>query len=823
MSTMIKTILFLEMIILISSNSINKTENCYSNFENFKNFEQNNIEKNLNGDIILDAAELLKKDFIKLAFSLFEGNLDDELYDIIENLDQDCWDFILKFFFNEKDFMNDISKKLIHDGGLIQYSMSAEEDCIDEDSVYLLFTGIYNRNDLKEGKTYRDKEALFREANIARQEVCIFKECKNTYKRLFQYLTWEKFDIIKGLFRLDNVILYDIDYKNITDEEQVPYFDTELETMNKKMKYYEIITYIIFGSVTLLIILSIISCIVKQRETKKTEIDIQKTNTVNEMQLNNYKKLKEEEEIKSNKVTDSKVFKIISSFEIIKNLSILNQIQEPLSNQNKLTALGSLKLIVLFYIMLGENTFIIFKYTENEMPFWTFLKKKFFFLIKLGMNSYESYKVLCGAAFGYKFISFYYKHEKDTKCKITALFLSKIIPYIIIFYIIHFFLNYPIFIYSYKLFYTVRNAYMIEIMEKCPCQNEGPLQIFNISSIMGNYNSTEFNIGQYNGCYRPILFTYSEISAFFMVLFFALLNILFKKYSKSNLIFSIFFFLNFVYLGFTFFITREVKDLIGEYTISRLFGLSGEIAMPYMFFPLYYIGFNIGIIYYYRKNIQKNIKNKKVNIFDEENFLINDEDNEILTVKNIVLENIPFKYCDWIANNFISKFSEIVKYIFMFIFLGLIIVLSLSFTFLINSIKEDEVLFTFEEKKIAKYIFVYEGILHGIFFSFFLLLYLCLDDDSFIKSFLSSEFFTFVNKISFVLFISFISVLNFFHSIGMMEIYLFPFSLYVNTLILFMISCILAIIISCMFLFPIKWIYLYVSEGFHTKKLKQKL
>ena len=113
MSTMIKTILFLVMIILISSNSINKTENCYSNFENFKNFEQNNIEKNSSGDIILDAAELLKKDFIKLAFSLFEGNLDDELYDIIENLDQDCWDFILKFFFNEKDFMNDISKKLI--------------------------------------------------------------------------------------------------------------------------------------------------------------------------------------------------------------------------------------------------------------------------------------------------------------------------------------------------------------------------------------------------------------------------------------------------------------------------------------------------------------------------------------------------------------------------------------------------------------------------------------------------------------------------------------------------------------------------------------
>ena len=164
---------------------------------------------------------------------------------------------------------------------------------------------------------------------------------------------------------------------------------------------------------------------------------------LNEIPLNNYKKLDEEkeEEIKINKVTDSKVFKIISSFEIIKNLSILNQKEEPLSNQNKLKAFGSLKLIVLFYIMLGENTFIILKYTENKMPFSRFLKKKFFFLIKLGMNSYESYKVLCGAVFGFKFISFYYKHEKDTKCKKTALFLTKIIPYIIIFCIVHFFLN----------------------------------------------------------------------------------------------------------------------------------------------------------------------------------------------------------------------------------------------------------------------------------------------------------------------------------------------------------------------------------------------
>ena len=70
----------------------------------------------------------------------------------------------------------------------------------------------------------------------------------------------------------------------------------------------------------------------------------------------------------------------------------------------------------------------------------------------------------------------------------------------------------------------------------------------------------------------------------------------------------------------------KTKDIFGEYdefTISRLFGLSGAIAMPHLFLPLYYIGFNIGIIYYYHLN---EISNK----------LIADNETE---------KYFPFKYC----------------------------------------------------------------------------------------------------------------------------------------------------------------------------------
>ena len=137
-----------------------------------------------------------------------------------------------------------------------------------------------------------------------------------------------------------------------------------------------------------------------------------------------------------------------------------------------------------------------------------------------------------------------------------------------------------------------------------------------------------------------------------------------------------------------------------------------------------------------------------------------------------------------------------------------------------HSLEEDEYLFTFEEIPISKGIFVYKGILQGVFFSIFILFYLC-SDDLFIKKVLSSEFFNFVNKISFTLFISFISILYFFHSIGIMEIYLLHFSLFSNTVILFIISCLFSNFITCIIFFPIKKIYLYITKGIDKLNSKE--
>ena len=56
-----------------------------------------------------------------------------------------------------------------------------------------------------------------------------------------------------------------------------------------------------------------------------------------------------------------------------------------------------------------------------------------------------------------------------------------------------------------------------------------------------------------------------------------------------------------IILLLSYILTSEGNEL-ENFTISRFFGSSASIAIPYLFFPLYYIGFNIGIIYYYNKH-----------------------------------------------------------------------------------------------------------------------------------------------------------------------------------------------------------------------------
>ena len=815
MSLIIKLILAINFFILVcANNQSNETLNCYYN-----SLLSNNLEKNYKLNEIIDdgplkrAAGELKEEFIKFIGSMYdyETDVDDYLYDLIEFIDQECFDFLLKLFFNETDFMTDISKRLLGSGGLIQNSIGTEEDCLDDDGVYILFTGENNRSELRKEKTYKSKELLFRESNYVRQEICIFKECRHFYKPFIEYLVNYQLETIKKVFHWNNFKITGINYNDINDDETIQKTKEQQERELTEKNYFYIILIILAIFIIILFIFSIISWIIEASPENSQQSDNKSTAPKSKSIRNDSDEkhsnliINEEEEgsvggrsnstistIKTKKNTDLELYKVISSFDFIKNFSYLNEDKESLFDQKNIIELSTIKLFTLFFIMLGENSYIILKYVENKMSILSFCKNFFFFFIKLGTNSYESYKVICGVLFGYKFISYYYKYKEKEKSmrKKILIFATKPFPYIIMFVIIHFILNYPIFIYVRNLFGNIKNTYLSSIMEQYSCQKD-VFHIFNFISIMGEYNSTEFNIGQFNGCSRPILFVFSELFCFYLVLIIAVINVYFYHEKITKIFSLIFFILNIASLALTYFITREVNDLTDEYTVSRLFGLSGSIAMPYLFLPLYYIGFNIGIIYYYRV---------KYNSGEEDN-------------------NIPFKYCYYTSNKLLNINGKL-KNIIIFTLIFLIFLLSFSYYLLVNVIGDGEFFFTFDERPLSKYIFIYKGIIHGLLFSAFILVYVCLQDDAFLKKILSSEFFNFTHKISFTLFVSFIPVLYFFHSIGIMEIYLLHFSVFSNTVILFIISLLLSIFITCIIFFPIKKIYLYITKGFDNKDFK---
>ena len=92
----------------------------------------------------------LKKEIIELITPLINLNEDDNinnntfekfdvLYDLIESLDQECFDFIIDLYFGEKDLLQNTGKILFKEGGFIQISVGIENDCI-SDGTYIMFT-----------------------------------------------------------------------------------------------------------------------------------------------------------------------------------------------------------------------------------------------------------------------------------------------------------------------------------------------------------------------------------------------------------------------------------------------------------------------------------------------------------------------------------------------------------------------------------------------------------------------------------------------------------------------------------------------------------
>jgi len=707
----------------------------------------------------------------------------------LSHLSKQCRSFINDIFGKHRFYLEILTEKLLR-GGIISNAIGLEDECLEKDEVYIFISGNFSYDNVKSNKEglFREQHMLFIESLFFHEEICLWKHCVELYQTLFDYIVTYEHNSTKKIFGCEQIKIEGMNYyTNYTNrilysnenENNSTNITSENDIELNYIKYVQIIITIIC---IFLIFCTFLTICIENREYKRNDKNFKSNSDFIESDdnLKNNILIAKEETYK-----DNHFYKFTSSFNILKNFLLLSKKKEPLSNQTSLVELSTIRLIIIFFIMIGENTYIILKYVDKGISLMTLTRSWSFVFIKIGTISYEYYKIICGIIFGFKFIN-YYKKEKDFNCKRIMKFISKFIPYLVIFLIIHYGFNYPISFFTKSFFKSIRTNFISNKMNECYCQQD-IYSILNPFNIMTKYNSNNYNIGQYNGCYRPTLFTISEFFSFFMVLF---INIFFLMI-KSKFLEYLFFFINLIYLGTTYYITKETKDLIGEYTISRLFGLSGTIAIPYLFFPLYYIGFNIGIAYYYSLH--------QVEVFNE----------------SFSDKYIPFEY-NYRLIIFIGRLRGKIRNTILSICLILMVGISSKFSFIMNSFDNsgNKIIFDFEEFPITKFMYVYEGIISGLIFSIFIIIYLTLNPNNIFKIIFSSDLFILGHKISFILFNSFYSILKFSHGINILEIYLSTLYIVRNTVTLFTESILSVIIFCVLIFFPIKWIYFYCINGF---------
>ena len=753
-------------------------KNITSPNNHFFNYEEE-IELDDNLELYCD---VIQKN-INLLFDRIYNEISSSLHEENDDDSTKCINFFYIVKGYSKKFINVIAKKMVRNG-FESYSMDGENTCLENNELYALVTLNYSINSINNNlDDYSLQYQLFIETLIYEQEICIWNDCIVLYKMLEQII-----DFIKNEFK--NLTLFDdlkFEGMNLMIN-GTSYYESEHKENNIKSKYFKYFKYKLFLKIILyivfiiLIIGTIISiCLDKDEDDDNKDDD------------NNQKRRKRDSNIidsdeesgktffsRSSLYNDKRLYNFFSAFNIINNSLLISKKKEPLSNQNSLIELSTIRLIIIFFILLAENAEIIIKYIYKGRYALEFLTSLGFVFIKFGTECYEYYKIICGVIFGFKFINYYYKPGEFNLKKILK-FIFKFIPYFIILLIINYIFQYHSAELVSILHGSVRNDYISKRMNNCYFCQQDYLNFLN-PLMLRQYNSTDYNTGQYDGCFRTTLFTISE---FYCYIFILMLMILFIKV-KNKLLELIFFLLSLIILLFTYFITKETKDL-KYFTVSRLFGLSASLAKPYLFFPLYFIGFNIGIIYYYNKH--------QAEIFNELNL---DKEKKY----------IPFEYC-YKLSLFLKMINGKTKNIILFICFLFIIGIASCYTYLIN--KKKNIYFEFDS--FAKFIYVYEGILGGIIFSIFLAVYLSQDEENNVRLYLSSEIFIFMNKISFVLFNMFLSILRIFHGINILGIHLTTLNVIRNSFTLFIIILLISIIFIILIFIPIKWIFFFLMNG----------
>ncbi len=667
----------------------------------------------INSSIPPEKDIFIQKEFQRLYLEISKKIEFDDLAKIIST---NCF----RYFRNELLDNITLVIEMIQNSGFDFNKLGDELECLGNNWTYLFF--IYDEP--KEINSYGRKLAKFLEIKKSYRGICIISECND----LLYYLK-EKNKLNKILTKLSNVInieLFGINSLNfnylIEDyQNNICLNISSTKTLNQMLICNK---YIYYSTLKKIIIFIIIFCIIRVLITFYFHsigyIDFKEFfNSIIEFEGDDENSIEEsvkKEENGNNYLTENKDITETTYYNFFKGIALttsLKYITNTKETKNIDQLLG-IKVLILFFIIIYENSYTFFYIPNIGLSVYSFITGYSFFVVKFISYSYDFYKIICGAIIGYIFMDYLKNNKQSDISGIDILkFYIQSLPFVISFIILHIIQSYLAIIMGIYFYPSVQyEFFMNEIFQKTCYKNI--LQFFNPFFFEKNID-----------CYKAGFFCFSEFYCFLLVttLSFALI-----KMEKKILEFLIFV----IYLLFLILLYLYNNDKIGDYnSLSKIYGNINMIRKPHLFFLLYFLGFNFGIMYFYHNHLSY--------IYNE--FLAKNES-----------VYMPFQY-NYSLVKFITQKHKYFRRIFGIITSFCIILFSFSYTFIRSYYSQtNDITFSIKENNVINFIYCYEGIIFGFLFTFLLMVLLICSTSPLWKKIFSNKILLSLNKISFIIF-----------------------------------------------------------------------
>jgi hypothetical protein len=704
-----------------------------------------------------------------------------EYNDLIQITSTKCFNHI-----KDKVLINyNLTLELLQNTGFEYNKLGDELECLDNNWTYLFF----EFEESKQINSYGRKLAKFLGLKKSYRGICLMNDCND----LISYFT-EKYILNKYFPKLTNSINIKLFGKNsLYFKDLIENYQNNLcLNISSKMTLNQILIcqkYIDYNTLKIVIMFLIIYCIIRvfitfyfhsigyidYEKCIGSIIQFQDNDNLTDSSVKN-------EENGNNYLIENKDISETKYYYLYKGLAITTSIKYITSSKESkiIDQLLGFKVLILFFIIIYENSYTFFYIPNIGLSVYSFLTGYSFFVIKFISYSYDFYKIICGAIIGYVFMDYFKNHKQSNISGINIIkFYLQSLSYIISFIILHIVQSYFPMIMGLYYFPSVQYEYFINEIFKKRCYKK-PLEFFNPLTFEENPD-----------CYKAAYFCFSELYCFLLVTTFSFILIKLEKKILDLLIF-------FIYIIIYVLLYLYNNDKSGDYnSLSKIYGNINMIRKPHLFFLLYFLGFNFGIMYFYHNHLA----------YIYNNYLSKD--------KPVYM---PFQY-NYSFVKFITQKHKYYRRIFGIIISICIILFSFNYTFIRSYYSQtNDITFSIQENNFINFIYCYEGIISGILFLFLLMIILICSTSPIWKIF-SNKIILSLNKISFIIFNSCSIITTISYCTGYINPYFDLKNILLTSFSNFILITIFSVIYGVLIELPLRYI---INEYFLFNKKSQE-